>query len=177
MPLLRIKFTFQKCCIAAPKLIINLSSVPSADTFLTLILLPIGGRAGRAAPLILSPICGALCSCCCCRPPASPKCSAVVAEPLCSFRREVFWEQGLFMPQDAAAENGISPGLTRRLVSLQRICAGTQSSGLQVGYMPVRRRKTWMGFTWSDQSAVWAYSSISWSQRYIENGSNISHLL
>lgn len=67
------------------------------------------------------------------------------------------------MPQDAAAENGISPGLTGRFVSLQRICAGTQNSRLQVGHTPVRRRKTWTGFTWSDQSAVWAYSSISWS--------------
>lgn len=163
MPLLRIKFTFQKCCIAAPKLIINLSSVPSTDTFLTLILLPVGGRAGRAAPLILSPICGALHLHCRCWPPASPKCSGAAAEPLNSLRGEVFWEQGVFTPQDAAADNSISPGLTQRFVSLQRICADTQNFRLQVGYTPVRRRKTWTRFTWPDQSAVWAYSSISWS--------------
>lgn len=68
---------FKKCCIAALKLIINLSSVPSIDTFLTLILLPVQGRDGRGGrgredPLILSLFCGVLLSCAATSSPARP---------------------------------------------------------------------------------------------------------
>lgn len=107
---------FKKCCIAALKLIINLSSVPSIDTFLTLILLPVRGREGRGMgeggrgredPLILSLFCGVLLLCAATSSPARPLSALEVQLQLfCSLGKEVshILRAGNFHPAGCNAE-------------------------------------------------------------------------
>lgn len=162
---------FKKCCIAALKLIINLSSVPSIDTFLTLILLPVRGRDerggwGREDPLILSLFCGVLLLCVATSIPVHPLSALEVQLQLfCSLWKRVShtFESRKFssckMQCRGATAPLVWPGI---LGSLKWICTDKLSPRLnsEVDYMPIWGTTIWVEFVQPTQSAVGAYSSI-----------------
>lgn len=182
---------FKKCCIAALKLIINLSSVPSIDTFLTLILLPVRGREGRGMGEgagerrsfnLVTFLWGSPLVCCYFQPCASPKRSGGTTStfPLARKRSFPHFESRKFSPcrmqHREATTPLVWPGIS---ASVNWSCTDKLSLRLnsEVYYMPMLEKEIWLGFIWPTQSAVWAYSSISSSQWLVGYGPNTGYLL